>query len=162
RFGEPKAIMVGFEYPNEVYSRRHGPEGYTNYESFRDWLRDEFLFRCVYCLHREQWYHRSTTFTLDHFTPVTVDDDGMCEYTNLLYACATCNNAKRAIIGIPDPCKIRFSRCLRINDDGYVQALNDDGKKLEAALRLNSKNNLTHRSRWMRTLKSLSANDPEL
>src|SRR5436309_202187 len=39
-----------FAYPHEAHQRRHGPAGYTNYQSYKPWLRDEFAFRCVYCL----------------------------------------------------------------------------------------------------------------
>jgi hypothetical protein len=154
--------MVGFEYPTEAHRRRHGPAGYKDYESFRDWLRDEFTFRCVYCLHREQWYGRGVTFHIDHSNPVTVDPQGGCEYSNLLYACATCNEAKKAMLNVPNPCLVAFHDCLRIMSDGRVAALNDDGKKLEQALRLNSPSNLQHRSRWMRTLDALKMNDPDL
>ena len=43
-----------FEYPSSPHRRRHGPLGYADYASFRPWLRDEFSFRCVYCLLRER------------------------------------------------------------------------------------------------------------
>jgi hypothetical protein len=29
--------------------------GYADTDSYRPWLRDEFAFRCVFCLVREQW-----------------------------------------------------------------------------------------------------------
>jgi hypothetical protein len=44
-----------FNYPDPRSGRRHGPVGYASYRSYRPWLRDEFTFRCVYCLKREQW-----------------------------------------------------------------------------------------------------------
>jgi HNH endonuclease len=154
--------MTGFEYPAQPHTRRHGPMGYQDYESYRDWLRDEFTFRCVYCLHREQWYGRGTTFHLDHFIPVAVDPDGTCEYSNLLYACAACNEAKRDILSIPDPCKVGFHDCLRIMADGRVEALNRDGEKLEKALLLNSETNVGFRSRWMRNLETLRVANPTL
>jgi hypothetical protein len=154
--------MRGFEYPTKPHVRRHGPGGYSVYESYRDWLRDEFLFRCVYCLHREQWYGRSATFHIDHFIPVTTDSDGICVYTNLLYACGTCNESKKAILGLPDPCNVAFSDCLQIALDGRVRALNKDGEKLRQALRLDSPQNVANRSRWMRVLDSLQKNDPVL
>lgn len=154
--------MIGFEYPNQPHSRRHGPAGYRDYESFRDWLRDEFTFRCVYCLHREKWYGRGVTFHIDHSNPVTVDPQGECEYSNLVYACATCNEAKKAILKVPDPCLVAFHDCLRIMPDGHVEALNADGAKLEQALRLNSPSNLRYRSRWMRTIEALRAKEPGL
>ena len=156
--------MLGFEYPTEPHIRRHGPGGYSDYGSYQDWLRDEFTFRCVYCLHREQWYDRATTFHIDHLIPVAVDPQGESEYTNLLYACATCNCAKRAILGVPDPCQVAFGECLRIQENGEVEALDDDGygEILLSVLRLNSKRNVHNRSRWMRTLAALKSKEPEL
>src|ERR1035438_5001554 len=100
--------MIGFDYPTSAYIRRHGPGGYKDYNSYRDWLRDEFTFRCVYCLHREQWDIRGVTFHIDHFVPSSVHPDGKCEYPNLLYACATCNEAKQDILDIPNPCDVAF------------------------------------------------------
>jgi hypothetical protein len=154
--------MIGFEYPTLPHTRRHGPSGYTDYESFRDWLRDEFTFRCVYCLHREQWYGRGGTFHIDHFSPLADDPRGECEYSNLLYACATCNEAKKAILNVPNPCLVAFHDCLRILADGHVQVLNANGEKLEQVLGLNRPRNLQTRSRWMRTLEALKMNAPDL
>ncbi len=44
-----------YDYPSVPHTRIHGPDGYTNYTSYKDWLRDEFEFRCVYCLNREKF-----------------------------------------------------------------------------------------------------------
>ncbi|MBT6156276.1 MAG: HNH endonuclease [Planctomycetaceae bacterium] len=154
--------MQGFEYPAEPHVRRHGPAGYADYGSYRDWLRDEFIFRCVYCLHREQWYGRPGTFDIEHFVPVSVDPLGKCEYTNLLYACRTCNAAKTNVLAVPDPCSVAFGDCLRIERDGEVAPLNADGKKLRDVLCLNSPFNVSYRSRWMRTLETLRDCDPQL
>lgn len=153
---------MGFEYPTEPHMRRHGPVGYGDYDSYRDWLRDEFLFRCVYCLHRERWYGRGATFHIDHYSPVAVDLGGKCEYANLLYACATCNEAKKAVLGIPNPCEVTFGDCLRILPDGRIEALNDHGEKLRQALRLDSEKNVSNRSRWMRALETLQTANPGL
>jgi hypothetical protein len=154
--------MQGFEYPTEPHARRHGPSGYQDNESYRDWVRDEFAFRCVYCLHREQWYDRGTTFNVEHFVPVASNPSGALEYDNLLYACGTCNNAKRDLSGVPDPCRVAFADCVRINEHGEVQALNEAGESLVKKLRLNSDKNLQNRSRWMRILAVLQVSDPEL
>jgi hypothetical protein len=116
----------------------------------------------VYCLHREQWYSRGATFHLDHFIPLVSNAGGICEYSNLLYACAACNEAKKAILGIPDPCQIGFSGCLSINPDGHVVALNQHGEKLRQALRLDSPKNVEYRSRLIRVLGALQASDPDL
>lgn len=154
--------MTGFEYPSQPHSRTHGPQGYASYESYRDWLRDEFLFRCVYCLHRERWYSRGATFHIDHFMPASVDATGICSYDNLVYACASCNEAKKAILGIADPCETSFSACLQINVNGHVIALNAAGEKLKEVLLLDSRTNVEHRSRWMRMLRALQQTHPSL
>src|ERR1700682_3612702 len=54
--GDRMTWPTHFAYPSEPHQRKHGPAGYTNYEEYKPWLRDEFTFRCVYCLERELWY----------------------------------------------------------------------------------------------------------
>jgi hypothetical protein len=154
--------MVGFEYPAGPHIRRHGPDGYDYYNSYREWLRDEFTFRCVYCLHREQWYGRGATFHIEHSIPVNENPDAECDYTNLLYACATCNEAKKAILGVPDPCQVSFAECLRILPDGRIEALNDSGSKLVRALRLANESNVRYRALWIETLQALSIANPAI
>ena len=154
--------MFGFEYPNHPHTRRHGPEGYKDHESYRDWLRDEFLFRCVYCLHREKWYGRPTTFHIDHLRPVVAYPQGKLEYVNMVYACSTCNNAKLDILGVPDPCVHAFGESLKINDDGFIEAINGTGESLIKKLKLNNPSNLKYRFRWIRVLKALIEQDPNL
>jgi hypothetical protein len=44
-----------FAYPAVGHMRRHASAGYKDYRDFKPWLRDEFEFRCVYCLQREMW-----------------------------------------------------------------------------------------------------------
>lgn len=154
--------MQGFEFPTKPHIRRHGPNGYKDYESYRHWLRDEFMFRCVYCLHREQWYGRGATFHIEHFFPVVEDASGTLEYSNLVYACATCNSAKLEVLGVPNPCKIAFADCVRIKEDGQVEALNKMGRSLIEKLRLNNPKNIEHRSRWMRNLATLQLHSPDL
>ena len=152
----------GFSYPAAIHERRHGPNGYKQYENFRDWLRDEFCFRCVYCLHREQWYGRATTFEIDHLQPVSVDSTGECRYSNLVYSCATCNSAKSNIVGFPDPCSVGYGTCLSINADGLVVAHNDQGRKHCSVLRMNSKTNLSDRRKMIGLITTLKTMNYEL
>ena len=57
--------MTPFTYPSAPIVRRHDPIGYLDYDSFRPWLRDEFRFRCVYCLRRERWEPDLGVFEID-------------------------------------------------------------------------------------------------
>ncbi|MBL7043037.1 MAG: HNH endonuclease [Pirellulaceae bacterium] len=127
-------MVDAFEYPRSPHVRRHGPDGYTTYESYRPWLRDEFCFRCVLCLHRERW-PTTSEYEVDHLIPVSERQDLSCRYTNLLYVCRRCNNLK-ADLRIPDPCSIAYGNCLRVNDDGTIESLNEKGRVLVRTLRL--------------------------
>lgn len=76
-------------------SRRHGPTGYGRYKSYKDWLRDEFEFRCFYCLRRERWaYDPRAEFSVEHIVPQATAPQLVAEYDNLLYACVACNSAR--------------------------------------------------------------------
>jgi len=154
--------MQGFEYPTEPHQRRHGPAGYTDYESYRPWLRDEFFFRCVYCLNRERWNSDDIAFNIDHFLPVSIAPDLSNEYSNLLYACARCNRAKSGIVGIPDPCRVAFGDCLEIGETGVVEPLNNFGVKIAESLVLNMATRVEKRCRWMQTLNSLRIRNPAI
>jgi len=123
-----------YEYPQTPQVRRHGPDGYTNYRRYRPWLRDEFCFRCVLCLHRECW-PTTSEFEIDHLIPVSERSELECSYSNLLYVCRRCNNLK-SDLRIPDPCSIAYGHCLRVNKDGSIESLNDAGRTLVRTLRL--------------------------
>jgi hypothetical protein len=51
---------------------------------------------------------------------------------------------------------------LRIVESGQVEALNSVGEKLRQTLLLNSKRNVSYRSRLIRILDALSKSDPAL
>ena len=109
-----------FDYPPTPHARRHGPYGYADYESYRDWLRDEFSFRCVYCLKRELWGVRLGSFHLDHFVAQAHDPSQALEYDNLYYVCAGCNALKCDSL-IPNPCQVALGECISVHDDGTIE-----------------------------------------
>ncbi len=86
--------MMILDYPPRQDERRHGPADYARYESYRPWLRDEFDFRCVYCLKREKWGQVTFEFELDHFQPQSLKPRLKLVYSNLVYACRRCNAVK--------------------------------------------------------------------
>jgi hypothetical protein len=93
-----------FDYPSQIHVRKHGPKGYRDAGSFKPWLRDEFAFRCVYCLWRETWCQDGDeSFSVEHFAPRSTHPDQACEYDNLLYACCRCNSLKREVSLAFDP-----------------------------------------------------------
>jgi hypothetical protein len=126
-----------FHYPGSVRQRRHGPAGYQDYGSYKPWLRDEFEFRCAYCLCRERWSPSGDdSFSVDHRTPRSKAPEGLCRYDNLVYACCECNSAKSDALGVPDPCDEPYDSHLEVGADGTVHPRTTEGLFLIRACRL--------------------------
>jgi hypothetical protein len=119
-----------FAYPPGAHHRRHGPAGYTNYQAYKPWLRDEFTFRYVYCLFREAWYpNGQSSFSVDHIEPQASAPDRICEYANMVYACTACNSAKKDV-EVLDPTVSALGHHLRVRGDGSIEALTVVGPDL--------------------------------
>lgn len=116
-------------YLPKPHQRRHGPAGYRNYQDYKPWLRDEFTFRCVYCLERELWYpDRQASFSGDHVEPQKDAPSRVCDYTNLVYSCTRCNSYKRRVRLI-DPTAVGLGIHLRVDErTGVIRAVEINGK----------------------------------
>ena len=124
-----------FTYPKKRHVRRHGPGGYAVYGRYRPWLRDEFTFRCVYCLRREEWGLVRGSYHLDHFRPQAHNPKVALDYGNLLYACISCNSAKRDL-PVPNPCNCMLYGQVLVREDGDIEATTPDAKRLIRVLGL--------------------------
>jgi hypothetical protein len=124
-----------FAYPQQVVGRKHGPRGYAHYETYRDWLRDEFSFRCAYCLMREPWLRGGRGLQIDHCLPQAHYPAGRLAYENLVYTCPWCNQAK-AGVAVPNPTEVAYGRALRVKEDGVVEAQSELGQVLVEGLKL--------------------------
>jgi|SRR5215469_3594517 len=121
-----------FIFAEAPHVRKHGPRGYERYQAYKDWLRDEFTFRCVYCLERERWYPNGHAgFVVDHVKPKGRTEYAhlVCHYPNLIYACNRCNTAKNETILI-DPCEAAFAAHLRVDDEGEIAGLTVEGRRV--------------------------------
>jgi len=114
-----------FAYPAQPHIRRHGPMGYPKHGMYRNWLRDEFIFRCVYCLRRETWGTLKKDWQIDHVIPQSISDEGILDYDNLVYACGPCNHTKSNRL-VPDPCKVAYGGCLDVDRNGEIHAINNN------------------------------------
>ena len=92
------------------------------YDSYRPWLRDEFDFRCVYCLKRESWGRVTSEFELDHFAPQALNPQLRLNYFNLVYACRHCNSVKRDQT-VGHPSQLLRSPLAAALPDGSLQPL---------------------------------------
>ncbi len=150
-----------FDYPARREERRHGPQGYSRYDLYRPWLRDEFTFRCVYCLKRERWGQVTAEYELDHFQPQSVRPDLEMTYDNLVYACRRCNNVKRAQ-RVDDPFAVATSDCLRLTPSGELIASSPAALRLILVLDLNSPAMVQWRMLWIRIVDLAMRNDESL
>jgi hypothetical protein len=153
--------VEAFRYPSTPRRRRHGPRGYRQYESFRLWLRDEFEFRCVYCLAREQWGRVSASYDLDHFVAAADDASGALDYDNLVYACRSCNSAK-ARRPIPDPLVTLTDEQVVVFPDGNIEGRSLAAKELIRGLSLDSPENVAFRQTWISVIALAERYDNDL
>lgn len=139
------------KYPNAPHVRKHGPNGLIRYQSYKPWLRDEFTFRCVYCLERERWYpNGGDSFGVDHIKPKA--DERFkhleCVYDNLVYACNRCNTAK-ASHELLNPTEVGIGAHCVIDDEGNISGLTEEGKLLIGVLELDSEQVTETRKRYL-------------
>jgi hypothetical protein len=149
-----------FIYPAKPHQRKHGPEGYSDYADYKDWLRDEFDFRCVYCLRRESWAPRRAVWAVEHLIPRKDRKDLATIYSNLVYACATCNSWKSAD-RMPDPCKVAYGDLVLVDSDGRIRALKPKGKTLIKVARLDDADSTEFRRKYIRLIRNLYLHDRE-
>ena len=143
-----------FTYPSAAHSRRHRPDGYTDYTSYKPWLRDEFTFRCVFCLVREVMCPLGQDdFVVEHLTPKSQRPDLECDYSNLLYACQKCNSFKGELGPVLDPCIQAYGHHLSVKPDGAIEAQTGEGAKLVTICRLDREQLTEFRRRTMRMLQ---------
>lgn len=147
-----------FDYPDFRDHRRHGPRGYANYEGYRPWLRDEFTFRCAYCLKREQWGPITGEFDIDHFQPQRLRPDLAADYTNLVYACRRCNTVKSELT-VDDPFIVMCGTRIVTRTDGTVRGLDGEANRVVLILDLNSPRLVEWRIMWMRIIDLAAERD---
>ena len=143
---------VLFAHALVPHERRHEPRGYKPYDGYKPWLRDEYTFRCVYCLERELWYpDRAASFSVEHIIPQSEDATLISEYTNLVYACTRCNSARRDG-PVLDPTKVAFGDHIIPGDDGILIGLTPDGQALIYLLKLNENPAIEVRRKYLAIL----------
>lgn len=153
-------MTAPFDYPPAPHVRRHGPQRYANSASYRPWLRDEFSFRCVYCLLREKW-GRPGSFGIDHFLAIALYPGRSKDYDNLLYACSTCNATKADRV-LPDPTSVLTSVAVDVEADGTIHADDPKAAHLIELLGLDSPQSSELRLLWIGIIALAAKHDPEL
>lgn len=116
----------------ETPKRRNITIEVSSYGKHRNDLKKDYLDRCGYCNSVDTW--RFVWFEIDHFVPQkylrTIKGT---DYYNLVYACRSCNNAKRAKWpsmdekvhnknnkGFIDPCDDEYGNQFERTDSGRI------------------------------------------
>lgn len=68
---------------------------FKNYKRYKDYLRVEFNYSCVYCDAREPELGGARSFCVEHYKPKSIFSRFEAVYKNLLYACNRCNSYKQ-------------------------------------------------------------------
>ena len=128
-----------FDYPLQRHRRRHTPRMQTDYRRYKPCLRDEFRFTCVYCLMREPWLGAHFYFGVEHYRAKSKGGRSRHHYSNLLYACNQCNNAKGETSFAPElhPDEFPYGRVIRLAEDGSLETSSPAHKKFILDLNLN-------------------------
>lgn len=150
-----------FQYPEQPHRRKHEPSGYSDYADYKDWLRDEFDFRCVYCLRREVWERRRAIWVVEHLIPRRERPDLATEYTNLVLACTTCNSFKSASSHMPDPCKLAYGKLVSVSSDGTITHHSREGLRLVRIASLDDEDATKWRRGEIAIIKSHKKHEPE-
>lgn len=140
-----------FRYPQSI-TRKHGPSGYAAHGSYRPWLRDEFTFRCAYCLSREMWTRTLSGFHLDHFHARSLREDLALAYDNLVYACHSCNLSKGQR-SVPIPTATSLTVAL----DGTISANDDTGQRVIDMLSLDDDSSTEFRKKFIGIVRATFA-----
>lgn len=148
------AVATTFAYPLPT-ARRHAPSGYVDYTSFKPWLRDEFAFRCLYCLTRERWFPTGHEgFSVEHYIAQSVAPALRCAYDNLFYVCCACNAVRRNLALPFDPTRESLGNHLHITRAGVAEAVTIEGAQFIDLCRLNRPARVDFRRRLLNLLET--------
>jgi len=91
----------------------------ANYKEHKTQLMADYKNRCGYCDDPDKW--RFVWFEIDHFVPqYAMKLISETDYRNLVYACRSCNNAKRAKWPTGD------ENMHNLNDKGFIDPCDDN------------------------------------
>lgn len=121
------------------------------YAKYKAYLRQDFLYECIFCTIHENDLGGPRGMHVEHLRPKALPCFAHleCEYENLLYACPVCNSYKgidwpsdRPVDegkGYPDPCQVDYDDHIVLMDDLRVTGRTAVGAYLVRRLRLNRK-----------------------
>lgn len=144
---------MSFRETDKIPERRNITTKVTSYSAHRPDLIIDFKSRCGYC--NDIHTYRIASFEIDHFIPrirnkkpfLSIKKD--TDYTNLVYACKSCNNSKRNKWptndekipnkddkGFIDPCDADYDKQFIRLPNGQIKAITKLGDWIYKELKL--------------------------
>lgn len=151
--------MKAFAYPKAKHTRGSDPGPYKDYSTYRPYLRDEFKGACIYCRMRDSSLDKAQ-FAVEHHLPQKQFAALVTVWTNLYYACRSCNGAKsdfyptprhKAHEYVPTPCSDVMFDHLRYRGPSVVPH-SKTGTFAEELLDLNEPKSVEYRTYFQRVL----------
>lgn len=133
-------------FPRSVPKRR-----YADYRRYRPLLRQDFLFRCAYCLRHEFFVGGEAGCSIDHHRPIAgpfARPDLAAAYENLYWCCRECNENKGVTWPTEhehasgwrflDPCDVADDHDIHLHIDlqGNVNPITNTGQYTSDCLKL--------------------------
>src|SRR5262249_39905090 len=135
-----------------IFQRRSDPPQKSNYRDYKPILREDFQYRCAYCLlHEGDPYGGGLRhFQIDHFRPRVKFPLLLTTYSNLYYCCAWCNRNKgqkwptddqqQRGFSFVDPCaEDLYETHAKLESDGGLTSHSSAGDYTIREIRLNSR-----------------------
>lgn len=132
-------------------------ESFSDYKAYREPLQTDFNKRCGYCDVHDTVL--MVPFHIDHFAPKKRFHELETDYSNLVYACPSCNRAKwddwpmdsatpshDGQRGYVDPCEEEYDEHLERKTDGSIIAKTPLGAYICGRLKLQLRK---HRFLWL-------------
>jgi len=132
--------------------KRTCTKSYSQYTSFKPFIREDFNQRCGYCDDLDIYNGGSRGYQIDHFKPHSIAKFNHLKttYSNLVYSCPYCNRAKsnkwQDSEGFIDPCDNAYDIHLQRCDRGKIHFKSSQGKYIHRNLSLHLKR---HELLWM-------------
>ncbi|AEE50515.1 HNH endonuclease [Haliscomenobacter hydrossis] len=128
--------------------RRNITRAVSSHSSHKPDLKLDFGSRCGYCNSSDIW--KITYYEVDHFIPESIlTTKSSTDYSNLVYSCRSCNNAKRKKwptndenvpnkngVGFVDPCDDDYTNHFARKDNGEILFNTTLGEWMYHALKL--------------------------
>lgn len=140
-------------FRHQTPKRRVITTAVAHYSEHRNDLQIDFKNRCGYCNDINTW--RFASFEIDHFIPRKKDKKPFLtiktetDYSNLVYACKSCNNSKsnkwptndqnihyQNNKGFIDPCDDEYSNQFTRLNNGEIRSTTDLGEWIYNELKL--------------------------